>query len=542
MKIARQLSLVVVLSASGLFAQPTPNSVQNPGSNTLPGLPNYGIAQGSVFVVYGKGGMGPTTLAQAPSLPLQTTLGGTSISVMVNGTTVNALMVYTLATQLAAVLPSNTPIGTGTLTVTYGGASGSTPIVVVASNFGILSQNETGTGPAVATHQDGSVVSGTNAANTSEEIVMWGTGLGPLPAGASDAGAPPGGNLSTPITVWVGGVQAKVEYHGRNPSDPGLDQINFTIPAGVTGCYISLVVQTGDQVSNTTTIASSATGKTCSDANGLSLSSLDPILNSNGSVRIGYIGLIQESINVSGVVSETIAIGSANFEKYTGLQLTTSASPFSAPSVGSCTVSIINSSTSTTTTTTNTIVATGLDAGPQIAVTPPSGSVVDLTTNTATRKGLYSGTFKSLPAGSYQIAGPGGADVGAFSTSVDLAAPVTWTNQSALTAGPIDRSKPLTLTWTGGNSNGYVLVEGLGEGTVKAGSVIGAIFVCIAPAAPGTFTVPPSVLLSLPTSATTSLGILLLGAEGTVQTFTAPGLDAGYIGTESITGGSVIWQ
>lgn len=263
MQIVRHLSLAIILSAVGLFAQPAPNSVQNPGSNILPGLPNYGIAQGSVFVVYGTG-LGPAKIVGAPSLPLQTTLGGTSISVTVNGTTVNAYMVYTLATQIAAVLPSNTPLGTGTLSVTYNGASGTTPITVVVSDFGILTVNESGTGPAVVTHADGSVVSAINAAQTGEEVVIWGTGLGPLPSGASDASAPPSGNIGN-VTMFVGGAQATVEYAGRNSSDPGLDQINVTIPSGPSGCYVSLVAQEGTQVSNTATIAVSSNGsKTCS--------------------------------------------------------------------------------------------------------------------------------------------------------------------------------------------------------------------------------------------------------------------------------------
>ena len=35
-----------MLSAAALVAAPAPTSVQNPGSNFLPGLPGYGIAQG----------------------------------------------------------------------------------------------------------------------------------------------------------------------------------------------------------------------------------------------------------------------------------------------------------------------------------------------------------------------------------------------------------------------------------------------------------------------------------------------------------------
>lgn len=514
-----------MLSAVGLLAQPAPDSVQNPGSNTLAGLPNYGIAQGSIFVVYGAG-LGPATIMAAPSLPLQTTLGGTSVSVSIGGTTVSAYITYTLATQVAAVLPSNTPIGTGTVAVTYNGVTGnSTPIVVVASNFGILSVNETGTGPAVATHVNNTFVSVTNAANTSEEIVIWGTGLGPLANGVSDASAPgaSGANIGT-ITVWVGGAQASVVYHGRNPYYPGMDQINVIIPGGVSGCYVSLAVQTGNTVSNTTTLAISAAGSTCSDANGLSPSSVYPTLNSTGTARIGFIGLDQASI----------ATGSATFQKYTA----GSASALPYPSIGSCTILILNSSAVTG----STIVATGLDAGSQLAVALPTGNVVDLTTSSIPEKGVYTGPLSSLPADTYQVTGTGGADVGAFTASFQVTAPLMWTNQGTVMANPINRSQPLTIAWTGGDPGGYALIEGIGSNGLSASNSIGAAFICIAPIGPGTFTVPASVLLSLPGGTNTSAGYLSVGSVGAQQTFTAPGLDAGYMSAASIAGGSVTWQ
>ncbi len=548
MKIAQQLSLSLLLTAVSLFAAPAPNSVQNPGSNTVPGLPNYGTAQGSVFVVYGTG-MGPSTIVTTPALPYQTSLGGTSITVTVAGTTVNALVVYTLATQVAAILPSNTPVGTGTLTLTYNNASGSTPITVVASNFGILSVNQTGTGPVVATHADYSVISGASTANTGETIIIWGTGLGPLPAGVSDATSPgsAGANIGT-ITIWLGGVQAtNVRYHGRNPSDPGLDQINFDIPSGVSGCYVSLVIQTANQVSNTTTLAVSPNGTTCSDADGISFSSLSSVLNSSGSVRLGTAGVTQTQLSfaVGGISSNTTTVtGSARFEKYSGLQLSSSGSPFAYPSIGSCTDTIIYPNSSST----PTVNATGLDAGTPIVLTPPSGSSVNLTTDPQVGKGYYStaaNALTSMPSGNWKFAGPGGTDVGAFNASLTVPAALTWSNETTVTASPVGRSQALKLTWTGGDPNSYVIIEGfsINPSPAVSGSV-GAFFLCVAPTAPGSFTIPPSVLLSLPaTGATqTSFGALYLGSIAAPQPFTAPGIDFGYVYSSSLSGTNVTWQ
>jgi uncharacterized protein (TIGR03437 family) len=52
-------------------------------------------------------------------LPL--TLNGASISVTVGGVTTDPAIYYTSPSQIAAVLPASTPVGTGTLTVTYNG-------------------------------------------------------------------------------------------------------------------------------------------------------------------------------------------------------------------------------------------------------------------------------------------------------------------------------------------------------------------------------------------------------------------------------------
>src|SRR5437870_1195607 len=88
--------------------------VVNAGSYALAGLPNSAIAQGSIFIVFGSG-LGPATLARASAFPLPRTLGGTSINVNSGGTTVQPIILYTSAGQVAAVMPSNTAVGSATL-------------------------------------------------------------------------------------------------------------------------------------------------------------------------------------------------------------------------------------------------------------------------------------------------------------------------------------------------------------------------------------------------------------------------------------------
>lgn len=57
--------------------------LQNSYSYILPGMPNYGIAQGSLFDTFGNGLS--TGASPLQNVPLPTMLNGTSVSITVNG-------------------------------------------------------------------------------------------------------------------------------------------------------------------------------------------------------------------------------------------------------------------------------------------------------------------------------------------------------------------------------------------------------------------------------------------------------------------------
>jgi uncharacterized protein (TIGR03437 family) len=524
--------------ASAVHAQsPAPGGVVSSASFALAGLPNGAIAQGSIFTVFGKN-MGPATLVQNTSstLPTTTGLSGTTVTITVNNVTTTAPMVYTSAGQLAAILPSTTPVGTGTLTVAYFAVSGTPiPITVVASNFSMFTLNGSGTGPAIVTDNN-SLITTTNSAQAGDVVVLYGTGLGPLPSGQNDASNPPVQvNLTSPITVYVGTTSATVAYHGRS-GDAGLDQINFTIPTGLSGCNIPVIVQVGTGAtavtSNSATISVAATrGTTCSDSTGVPLSSVTP--NSNGTVAVGSVALEQITSTIPGVGTQTSSIGTANFEQYSAQQITTAGSLSGQPSLGGCVVNYYNVGSSSTTIPT----AAGLNAGSVIAVTGPA--TLNLTPPTTGVAGLYSSVLQSsLPAGNYTITGSGGTNVGAFTTTITLPPALTWTNSTST----ITRSAGLTVNWTGGSSNGFVLIEG--ASTTGATSGVGALFLCIAPNT-GSFAVPSAVLLSLPPSVTVSgvpTGSFIVGSFTNPQTFTATGLNYGYANAGSLTSALVSYQ
>ena len=235
----RTLLLVVVLGVAVAvvsFAQPSVSALQNNYSYILPGLPNYGIGQGSIFVMYGKN-MGPAQITSVPGFPLSPTLGGVAINITgSDGKTYQALPYYVSAGQIAGILPSATPVGNATITVAYNGqTSAAAQVKVVKTAFGILTLNGAGSGSAAAFDTHSNYLGATNAANPGEVVTLWGTGLGPSPdSDTATTTKPTDLGSSVPITVWVGGVQATVQYHGRSQY-PGLDQINVFVPSGVSG-------------------------------------------------------------------------------------------------------------------------------------------------------------------------------------------------------------------------------------------------------------------------------------------------------------------
>jgi uncharacterized protein (TIGR03437 family) len=140
--------ILAFLTASCAIAQPVISSTEvvNSASYLSQGLPGSGIAQGSIFTIQGTG-LGPNALAQTGPLPLQTSLGGTSVAVTVNGQTVKAFILAAVFYQVNALLPSTTPTGSGTATVTYNNqTSAPEPVQIVSASFAPYTFNSGGSG------------------------------------------------------------------------------------------------------------------------------------------------------------------------------------------------------------------------------------------------------------------------------------------------------------------------------------------------------------------------------------------------------------
>ena len=544
------------LSAAALAqAQPriTTGGVVNSASYAAAALPSGAIAQGSLFVVFGSG-LGPAALQQITAFPLSNTFGGTSMTVTVNGTSTKPLIVYTSAGQLAAIMPSATPVGTGTLTVTYNSATSATQAVtVVPSSFGIYSVNQGGTGAGIITNTNYQTVGFNSSANPGEAYIIWGTGLGPV-TGDESAGGTAVKIGTIPVEVLVGSKQASVIGYARANCCAGLDQIAFTVPSGVTGCSVPVAVKIGNVVSNYVSLSIAASGRTCSDPSGIT-----PItVTQNGTVSIGEVDLTRTNFTISapapiGNVTSTTDSGSAAFFRYNYAQYASTQSPLQLSTIGSCTVFNFTGTTAVPPAVASPI---ALDAGAAISVNGPNG--LKTLVKTADQNGYYSATLgggiviPGLPStsaplyllkGAYKIDnGAGGADVGAFSTTLNVFDPLNWTNAASVTTVP--RASGQLVTWTGGDPGGNVYIVGFSTAGTTDANTVGAEFICVERTSAGQFTVPAAVLLSLPATNTTEItGAAAMILESvTTAPFTAKGLDQGIVSSSSATFQTVTFQ
>ena len=121
--------------------------------------------------------------------------------------------------------------------------------------------------------------------------------------------------------------------------------------------------------------------------------------------------------------------------------------------------------------------------------------------------------------GVYRFNGSGGKDVGPFSAAVTFPAQVVWTNQSSIVR--INRSAGQTVTWQSTTPGTNISI--IGQAATLAGGLVA--FTCVAAGAAGQFTIPPWILLAMPSTAN---GFLTVSSVSYSQSFSAAGLDFGY--------------
>ncbi|MGD0359434.1 MAG: hypothetical protein ABSC93_01105 [Bryobacteraceae bacterium] len=526
------LPIFSLLSAAAL-AQPVINVPPlNSASYRTPGGAGSGIAQGSMFSIFGTG-IGPSAGVTAYSFPLQTNLGGTTVQVTVGTTQVSAIILYASSAQVNAILPSTTPVGAGSITATYNSqTSAPQPIQVVAGAFGAFTYNSSGYGQAIATDLSYQLNTIIHTFHPGDYGTLWGTGLGAI--SGSDAEPPPTGNVGT-VTVYVGNTPATVLYNGRS-GFAGLDQIDFQIPQGVTGCSVPVAVETGGisgNIGNFPTIAVSASGETCTDS--AMGQTLVDMLAAGQTVDFGYIRLESWVAQyVPGSPGGNEDFGFATFSEFT---------PSSAGlagygvSSGYCVAIDCSYGCGAVMDYTGNFGDSSpaqLDAGSVLSIVgaPPESLKPE------NASGFYYGFLSQdgrylWSTQTYPVSGTGGTAVGQFSvndvTSIPL---VTLTGITDLQNIPV--TGDLTVQWTGGDptlQNGQITIYAQSSNKTQF-----EFIQCTAPVTAQKFTIPGWILASLPPSGTGGTapytypeGWIQVGQYNKTTPFTATGLTSGII-------------
>lgn len=495
--------------------------VTNGASFITPGHTNYGIAPGSFVSIFGRG-IGPVVPVAKDSLPLDPAgFAGVQVQVAVGAAVVNVPVVFASSSQLNVMLPSQTPVGEGTLRVTFGGRTTEPyPIRVAATNVGIFTPNRQGFGPAASQNasDNGLVIENTllTPARPGQVVELWATGLGAV-QGNEMAGPLPGA-LDVPVEIYVGGKRADAIYSGRSGCCIGTDQIHFVVPDGVQGCNVPVFVRAaGNMVSNTVTLAIS-TQSPCVEPGSLTSQQLDH-LRSGGAVPSATVSLNR----TAAASAQNFAL--AEYRQVNLLSVLASELDFPLPPVNSCTVGQSRRD------------GKGLAPVGPLYVPALTQSIFPLREHTPrylnggnpvlTRGAqtqpltadIYFRYSTFAPVSTFLDPGMVGFSnveplnpFGAYSTSVNLPSGlqfVGWQQpglpEDLINPEVIDRQRPLVVRWTGGDPvNDYAVISGfksetsLGSGT--QGITATTWFVCTAPADAQTFVVPSEVMQAFPSS------------------------------------------
>jgi uncharacterized protein (TIGR03437 family) len=246
--------LVSMLPLSAQKPVINPNGILNAASFQPWGQPGHLLAPGSIASIFGQNLA--TETAVATSVPLPTSLGGTSV--IVNG--LLAPLFFVSPGQINFQVPhsgsgSGQPGQTVFVTTPAGTSDPVTtdqPYGATLSNFALFTLDGSGCGHGailnVSPDGSASVNSPSNSAAPGSYLALFGTGLGPYaslpPDGAPTPDSPPfpccygGGYFDR---IYIGGEYMYGLFAGRAPGLTGVDQVNLMVPKDAQqGCSVSL--------------------------------------------------------------------------------------------------------------------------------------------------------------------------------------------------------------------------------------------------------------------------------------------------------------
>ncbi len=575
-------TLMLVSAIPGMAQTPVINEGGVVSSASLiPGdFPGGAVVPGGLITIFGRN-LGPAAGVSATIYPLQTRLANTDVMINDNQ---SCYPLYVSSTQVNCQLPANLTgdqillrLRTQDQDQTRLSAPISVPLA--GANFSAFARNGNGRGPGFAYNQSNDTQLGyqnngtTSPVRPGQGMLLYGTGLGATNPPSPDAQFAGVWSSEEQPQIFVGGIQAQVRYAGRAQGYVGMDVIDFVVPPNTpTGCSVPLRIRILDRLhnqtvnSNITTIAVAATGTRCIDAvEGISQGSHGSVVLASGLGHFGpgQAGGLQGNNGPGpggpggpggqGVAAQNRLGESPTVPPHSyGLGVGTVVDPATLPDVvtarfvsfgGWADIGVPPTGSADCITyfqgpRANPELFLGaasfLDAGVLTLDTPQS--TINVYPQVVSGSGaLYVSPLpESLGFGNYKVTGAGGVDVGSFGP-VSLDVPTLINVTTSLAVGTVvDKSNSLDLSWTGGDASDLVLIHGrsyrLGsgvQGPVNDPSEYRSMaFVCTTSAGGGSFSIPATVLQTLP-DGQMSISVTHMPSADGVSRFDASGLDLG---------------
>jgi uncharacterized protein (TIGR03437 family) len=256
-----QITISARASASG-FATATAQLVGQVSPNAAPVLTPHGtlhvfdplvggaLGPGNIVQIYGSNLAAQTT--SATSIPLPTTLGGTSV--IIGG--IQVPLYFVSAGQINAQVPFTLAAGTSYQVLISANGALTTPdqIQISSASPGIAAF---ASGQIIAQHLDGSLVTDASPAAPGEYVVFYMAGLGLTNNPVATGAASPSAVLATPLvapSLSLGGETVPILFAGLTPGLVGLYQVNFQVPADAANGDLNLVISQAGVQSNATVL------------------------------------------------------------------------------------------------------------------------------------------------------------------------------------------------------------------------------------------------------------------------------------------------
>jgi uncharacterized protein (TIGR03437 family) len=487
----------------------TPGGIVNAASQLPASLRGGAIAAGARFSIPGVR-LGPDVAVRGSEADPPAKLADVAVRVAQGDRAWDAGLLSVSATRIDALMPSSAQPGDVQVTVTYKGQT-SEPygLTLVAASLGFYPPDVT---PSAA---------------VGEVVTLKGTGAG------------------TSVDVVVGGKPAEDARVGAADCCKGVEQISFRVPPGTPmGCFVPVQARTADgRPSNAIAIAVHAPGAPCHDELDWFRESVEKARNA------GFLALARVSIDLNlprkSASQFQFDYGIASF----GRQESGQRQFPPMPPAGTCTLftarlnlrQILGQARAAefTSIPEKTRGNRRLDVGAAISIIGPGGSRT--LAHDARQKDYYAATLGGLvpfsrgeakplylSRGSYTVSAAGGADVGPFSTKLEVAPVIQWKNRDRLDV--VDRDRGVTLEWKAARPNDAVLLLAVNADRNSGDS---AVCMCMVHAADGQFRMPAIALGNLPVTneeddlSASFLGMMELPVEAPSR-IEARGLDSAF--------------